>query len=253
MSEDERPGDDEGQEELIAGFAALGGPLTGDELLRLLGSDDEYYGALVRLAALLLDGDAAAAEDVIRDALAALQDAPGRLADPDGARVYLRQAVVNRSRFVRLLGSDDEYYGALVRLATLLLDGDAAAAEDVIRDALAALQDAWGRLGDPDGARVYLRQAVVNRSRSVRRHWAIQGHGTPSAGPGAPAAGYVNRDPWACALRALPDRQREAVVLRTYLSLSEKQAAEAMGISAGAVRSHLARGVSSLQRPAGPR
>jgi RNA polymerase sigma factor (sigma-70 family) len=258
MSGPERPGEDEGQQELIAGFAALGGPLTGDELLRLLGSDDAYYGALVRLATLLLGGDAAVAEDVIRHALTALQDAWSRLGDPGRARVYLRQAVVNRSRFVRLLGSDDAYYGALVRLATLLLDGDAAAAEDVIRDALTALQDARGRLGDPERARVYLRQAVVNRSRSVRRHWAIQGHGTPTVRPGAPAAGhaaagYVNREPWACALRVLPDRQREAVVLRTYLSLSEKQAAEAMGISAGAVRSHLARGVSSLQRPTGPR
>ncbi len=78
--EDERPGDDQGRDELIAAFTALGGPLTGDELMRLLGSY-EYYGALVRLAALLLDGDTAA-EDVARDSLAALQHAWSRLGDP---------------------------------------------------------------------------------------------------------------------------------------------------------------------------
>jgi hypothetical protein len=37
MSEDERPGDEHGQDELIAAFAALGGRLTGEEFMRLLG------------------------------------------------------------------------------------------------------------------------------------------------------------------------------------------------------------------------
>jgi hypothetical protein len=100
MSEDERPGDEHGQEELIAGFAALGGRLTGDELMRLFGSA-RYYRTLVQLAELLLDGDTAAAEDVARDSLAALQQARSRLVDPEKARLYLLQAVVNRARSTR--------------------------------------------------------------------------------------------------------------------------------------------------------
>jgi DNA-directed RNA polymerase specialized sigma24 family protein len=117
------------------------------------------------------------------------------------------------------------------------------------------VQDAWGRLGDPEKARVYLRQVVVDRSRSVRRRRAASGHGPPQAVPGAPGAGHAgaaNQDPQICALRALPDRQREAVVLRNCMGLSEEQAAQAMGISIGAVRSHLARGMSSLQIPPQP-
>ena len=51
VSQDERPEEEDVQEELCAAFAALGGRLTWDELTRLLGSD-EYYGAVVRLAAL---------------------------------------------------------------------------------------------------------------------------------------------------------------------------------------------------------
>jgi len=43
MSEDERPEEDPDQDELVAAFAALGGPLTANEFVRLLGSD-EYYG-----------------------------------------------------------------------------------------------------------------------------------------------------------------------------------------------------------------
>jgi DNA-directed RNA polymerase specialized sigma24 family protein len=186
MSRDERPGDEHGHDELIAAFAALGGRLTGDEFMRLLGSA--------------------------------------------------------------------EYYGRIVRLAGLLLAGDAAAAEEVARDSLGALQQAWGRLGDPDKARVYLYRAVLDRARSVHWDWAIGDgetqHAAPEApGAGPPAADDLGREPWVCALRAVPYRQREAVVLHHYLGLSGEQAAEAMGISAGAARSHLVRGMSSLRSP----
>lgn len=82
MSEDERPGADQGQ----------------DELTRLLGSD-EHYGALIRLATLLLDGDTAAAET------SRTRSSPGqalsRRGDPHKALTYLSQAIVNRSRSVR--------------------------------------------------------------------------------------------------------------------------------------------------------
>jgi RNA polymerase sigma factor (sigma-70 family) len=49
------------------------------------------------------------------------------------------------------------------------------------------------------------------------------------------------------ALAALPVRQREALVLRYYADLSEAQIAEAMGISAGAVKSHAHRGLAGLR------
>jgi DNA-directed RNA polymerase specialized sigma24 family protein len=49
------------------------------------------------------------------------------------------------------------------------------------------------------------------------------------------------------ALRGLPDRQREAIVLRYDAGLSEGEIAAAMGISRGAVKSHTARGLSALR------
>ena len=49
------------------------------------------------------------------------------------------------------------------------------------------------------------------------------------------------------AVRRLPARQREAIVLRYYADLSEAQMAEAMGVSRGAVKSHLSRGVAALR------
>ena len=49
------------------------------------------------------------------------------------------------------------------------------------------------------------------------------------------------------ALRRLPGQQREAIVLRYYADLSEAEAAAAMGISRGAVKSHAARGMAALR------
>jgi RNA polymerase sigma factor (sigma-70 family) len=49
------------------------------------------------------------------------------------------------------------------------------------------------------------------------------------------------------ALRTLPARQREALVLRFYGDLSEAQIAATMGISKGAVKSHTARAMTALR------
>ena len=49
------------------------------------------------------------------------------------------------------------------------------------------------------------------------------------------------------ALRKLPGRQREAIVLRYYADFSEAEVAAAMGISCGAVKSHTARAMAALR------
>jgi RNA polymerase sigma-70 factor (sigma-E family) len=143
------------------------------------------------------------------------------------------------------------HYQPLVRLATVLVR-DAATAEDVVQDSFVAMHGGWQRLRDPERALAYLRQAVVNRSRSVLRHRTVAGGKLQEALPDTPAAGH---DPlglmeqsaaWA-ALRGLPDRQREAIVLRYYAGLSEGEIAATMGISRGAVNSHTARGMSVLR------
>jgi RNA polymerase sigma factor (sigma-70 family) len=67
----------------------------------------------------------------------------------------------------------------------------------------------------------------------------------PSAEQGAFA--LLERTAVVAALRSLPPRQREALVLRYYGDLSEAQIASAMGISRGAVKSHTARAIASLR------
>jgi RNA polymerase sigma-70 factor (sigma-E family) len=144
-----------------------------------------------------------------------------------------------------------EQYRALVRLALLLVH-DVQTAEEVVQDAFVAMHTGWRRLRDTEKALSYLRQAVVNKSRSVLRHRTVVDRNAPKPAPDEPSAeqgaiALLERSAVIAALRELPDRQREAIVLRYYADLSEAQIAEAMGISRGAVKSHTARGMSSLR------
>jgi RNA polymerase sigma-70 factor (sigma-E family) len=142
-------------------------------------------------------------------------------------------------------------YKQLVRLAAFIV-GDISTAEEVVQDAFVAMHGAWRRLRDTDNALFYLRRAVVNRARSVLRHRAVIDKHAPKPSPDAPSAEHeamnlLERSAVIAALRALPTRQREALVLRYYADLSEAQIASAMGISKGAVKSHSSLGRSALR------
>lgn len=142
-------------------------------------------------------------------------------------------------------------YRPLVRLAALLVR-DLSTAEEVVQDAFVAMHGAWRRLRDPEKALAYLRQSVVNRARSVLRHRAVVEKYAPKGLPdmqSAEAGAIIELERAAVvrALHTLPNRQREALVLRYYGDLSEAQIADAMGISRGAVKSHTARGMAALR------
>jgi len=144
-----------------------------------------------------------------------------------------------------------QQYRALVRLAAMLLR-DVSAAEEVVQDAFVAMHDGWRRLKDTEKALAYLRQAVVNKSRSVLRHRMVVEKNLQDAPPDMPSAEHgafvlLERSAVIAALRDLPGRQREAIVLRYYADLSEAEIAAAMGISRGAVKSHTARGMAALR------
>jgi RNA polymerase sigma-70 factor (sigma-E family) len=143
------------------------------------------------------------------------------------------------------------HYHSLVRLAVLLVH-DVQTAEEVVQDAFEAMHLASRRLRDSERALQYLRQTVVNKSRSVLRHRKVVDLHAPKPGPDEPSAEHaalaiLERSAVAAALRALPERQREAIALRYYADFSEADIAKAMGISKGAVKSHTARAMASLK------
>jgi RNA polymerase sigma-70 factor (sigma-E family) len=143
------------------------------------------------------------------------------------------------------------HYRSLVRLAAMLVR-DIPTSEEVVQDAFVAMHGGWNRLKDPEKALAYLRQAVVNKSRSVLRHRAVVDKNLLKAPPDMPSAEHgaivlLERSEVVAALRDLPERQREAIVLRYYADMSEAEIAAAMKISRGAVKSHTARGMAALR------
>jgi RNA polymerase sigma factor (sigma-70 family) len=140
------------------------------------------------------------------------------------------------------------HYRFLVGLAALLVR-DMAIAEGLVQDSFVAMHSAWRRLEDGDRALSYLHQAVVSRSRSVRRHRVVAGKNLPGAGSGATTE--LERSALISALWSLTPRQREALVLLYYANLPEAEVASVMGISKDAVRSQAARAMSLLRAALG--
>ena len=154
---------------------------------------------------------------------------------------------------------------SLARLALVML-GDAAAAEDVVQDAFLGLYRRWDRLADPAAAQSYLRTSVLNGCRTALRSRPRHGvlsdgtdaHEAALAGPllsleSAEATVVHGEEHRAvlAAIRRLPARQREALVLRYYLDLTEDQTAEAMRVSRGTVKSATSRAVAAVGRMIG--
>lgn len=147
------------------------------------------------------------------------------------------------------------HWRSLVRLSVLLVR-DTGTAEEIVQDAFVAMHGRWSRLRDPEKALAYLRQAVVNRSRSTLRHRKVVDRHvlreSGLAGATAPDASTYSvdaarREAVLDAMRQLPQRQREVLALRYYLELSEAEIADSLGISTGAVKSHASRGAAALR------
>lgn len=137
----------------------------------------------------------------------------------------------------------------LLRLA-VVLTGDHPLAEELVQEAFVRLHHTPHR--PAAGAEVaYLRRTVINLSHGHHRHLRVVRRRTTDPSPDGEAAEVdaVRRDGQrrvAAAVRALPRRQRDCVVLRYYADLSDTEIADALGISAGAVKTHLHRARAAL-------
>lgn len=148
----------------------------------------------------------------------------------------------------------DVHHTQLIRLALLL--GAEHDAEDLVSEAFCELHRRWRRLRSPEAAPAYLRSIVCNLARMRIRHLQVRrrhaheeadGHGERTM-ESAESSALLHEDQRRviAALQSLPNRQREALVLRYWLDLKETDIAQSMGISVGAVKSHIFRGMSAL-------
>ena len=140
--------------------------------------------------------------------------------------------------------------GRLLRTA-YLLTGDVHAAEDLVQTALAKLYLAWDRVSDAPSVDAYARKILVNEHTSMwRRLWRHREVVTDTSEHHLPVGSQeydgVGAALWE-AVRALPERQRAVVVLRYYEQLSERETADALGISTGTVKSQASRALETLR------
>lgn len=143
----------------------------------------------------------------------------------------------------------------LVRMATLML-GSTAEAEDAVQDAFASFLRTAATLRDTQAATGYLRTSVVNNVRAVVRRKEIARRNAPhvavkadSHTPAADAGLMLSEDQREVvrALRQLPQRAQEVLVLRYWSELSEREIAETLGISTGSVKSTASRALDRLE------
>lgn len=152
------------------------------------------------------------------------------------------------------MGSFESFYRNEYRTAlsiAIALTSDVSAAEDLVQDVFIAAHGRWDRVSQYDKPVAWLRRVLINRATSRRRKLgselrALTRMGQPE--PDSPDLSPETSEMWTEVGR-LPRRQRQAVVLHYVGDLSINEMADAMGLSKGAVKSHLHRARESLRGP----
>ena len=138
--------------------------------------------------------------------------------------------------------------------------GDAAEAEDAAQDAFLKAHAALPRFRQGAPFRPWLLRIVGNEARNRRRsagrreHLAVRVAHEPRTPPSQPDTAVLEheaRGRLAAALARLDDAQRQAVLLRHVLDLSEAECAAALGCRRGTVKSRVSRGLAKLREDLG--
>ena len=146
--------------------------------------------------------------------------------------------------------SFEEFYAATVgRLLgqVFLVSGDLHAAEEIVQESFTRASMRWARLRDYDRPEAWVRRVAMNlaadRARSLRRQArAMLRLGPPATVPAASVGTLALVE----ALRTLPIRQRQAIVLHYLVDLPIQEVAQVLAVRGGTVKSLLARGRRSL-------
>jgi RNA polymerase sigma-70 factor (sigma-E family) len=145
----------------------------------------------------------------------------------------------------------EEFYAAArddCLRVVLISVGDRDLAEDLVAEAFARAWMSWPKVRQHPSPRAWIVRTSLNVRvswwRRRRREVALADHDTAAA-----ASPYPGLDSsLVTALRRLPSRQREVIVLRLLLDLDTATTAQTLGMPAGTVASHLHRGLAALRR-----
>jgi RNA polymerase sigma-70 factor (ECF subfamily) len=130
--------------------------------------------------------------------------------------------------------------------------GDMPRAEDQVAEAFARAWVSWSKVRDHPAPRAWVVRTALNTGASWWRHRRRE---TPLTDcdraaredPDNSLDGAV-----LTALRRLPARQREVIVLRVLLDLDSETTAKQLGIAPGTVRAHLSQAMAALNSQLAP-
>jgi RNA polymerase sigma-70 factor (ECF subfamily) len=167
----------------------------------------------------------------------------------EGKTVWTSEELA-RASFVEKLYRQEAV--SLVRLARLFAD-DRTGAEDIVQEAFIRLYHAAARIQDADKSAAYLRSIVLNLARdhnrrgllSLRHQDSMIDRRTPEM-PDDRVVRTESQTEVIDALNGLSPRQRDCLVLRFYMDLTEKQIATTLAISPNSVKTHCQRGMAVL-------
>ncbi|MDL5202861.1 SigE family RNA polymerase sigma factor [Streptomyces sp. ALI-76-A] len=176
---------------------------------------------------------------------------PARIPSQRDGAEFADDAVAAGTTVDHLTETYRAHYRSLLGLAALLLD-DTASCEDVVQEAFIRVHSARKRVRDPEKTLAYLRQTVVNLSRSAlrRRILGLKLLSKPMPDMASAEEGaydQLERDSLIKAMKGLQRRQREVLVLRYFADMTEAQVAETLGISLGSVKAYGSRGIAALR------
>jgi RNA polymerase sigma factor (sigma-70 family) len=150
------------------------------------------------------------------------------------------------------------YHGAVSRLASSFSELDADEADDVVQEAFVKAFRSLPKFRAGEPFAPWLLSIVANetknllRSRHRRNALALRLSALEpdSATPDTPfdeAAASEGRARLLAAVNALPDRERQALVCRYFLDLSEAETAQVLQWPLGSVKSRTSRGLGRLR------
>jgi RNA polymerase sigma factor (sigma-70 family) len=139
-------------------------------------------------------------------------------------------------------------YRDCLRFALGML-GDRSAGEEAVQDAFLRL---WARpplLNDPLAAKAYVFRTIVNMGRSRQRRDAHRRVLEPAVADRVDDRDIALSVDIRMALLALPTRRRACVLMRYVLDYTERETADALGVSIGTVKSQTHKALRQLREP----
>jgi len=150
----------------------------------------------------------------------------------------------------------EQAWGTLVR-AAVFLGALPHEAEDLAQTTLVRCYTGWDKVSGADNRDAYVYRMLLNCLRDVRRsRWWKDRAATGELGDGGPGSLQTSvgdgtdavalADAVHRALSCLTKPNRDVVVLRYFVQLTERQTADVLGVPAGTVKSRLSRSLALL-------